>query len=377
MRIGSGLQRAQSFLVLATLLYRTSHLVVGLTGVVRSPHGRPVSWLLISAAVVCSVLAFAPARSGGWFRRPVVVADVLVVGCALPFAAYFWAGARDTPAIGWVMLLGGSSSALAAVGLSRWPAAGAIALIAVTHVIGYRVTGAGAAVVVGHTNSVLSSAAIAWVLWWYVRRQGHLLDAATEQAMAAEAERVRYAERMAHHRALHDTVLATLTTIARGGVDANSDHVRARCAREAAYLRRLIQRSEDEEGSVPGLGAALEGAVRAAEDLELKVTAQYHDLPALPREVVAALADAVGEALNNVQRHAGTGHAFLTAAGLGDGVTVRIVDQGAGFAPGDCHTAGRLGLAQSVHARMREAGGRAEVDSAPGEGTVVELLWPR
>ncbi len=377
MGIGSGLQRAQSFLLLATGLYRISHLAVGLVGLAHGRSGgRPVGWLLMATAVGCTVLVFGAARSHGWLRAPHVVADVVLVGCALPFAAYFWAGMRETPAIGWAMLLGGSSSGLAAIGLTRWPAAAAVLAIAAIHVVGYRMTGAGVAVIGAHTNAVLSSAAITWLLWRYVRRQGTLLDAANELAVTAEAGRVRYAERIAHHRALHDTVLATLTTIARGGVDANSDPVRSRCAREAAYLRRLIQRSAEEEGPAPGLAAALEGAVRAAEDLELKVTARYHDLPSVPPEVVSALADAVAEALNNVQRHARTGRAFLTAARHGDGVLVTVVDRGAGFAPGAV-AAGHVGLAQSVHARMREAGGFAEVDSAPGEGTVVELRWPR
>ncbi len=373
MRLGSGLQRAQGFMILATMLYRASHLMVGLVAVVQHQRHRPVSWLVLAAAVGCSVLVYATARSRGWFVPRLVWIDVLLTGCALPFVAYLWSGAQQPASIAWVMLLGGSASAAAAVSFGRPLVAGAVLLLVATHVVGYRMTGAGIAVVGGHVNAVVSSAVMAWVFWWYLRRQGSLLDAATEQALAAQAQQARYAERIAHHRALHDTVLATLTTIAGGGIDANTPRVRSRCAREAAYLRRLIQQHADAESN-PEVGAALEESVRSAESLDLRVTAQYCDLPTVPADVAASLAAAVSEALNNVLRHAGTGHAYLTATGDDGHVVVTVVDRGAGFDP--AVVTGGMGLRHSVHARMRTIGGVALVESAPGEGARVELRWP-
>ncbi|MFE3324309.1 sensor histidine kinase [Streptomyces sp. NPDC059176] len=374
MRSGSGLQRAQAFLVLATMLYRGSHLMVGFLAVVQHQRGRPVSWALLAAAVTSSVLVYGRARVRGWFDPRLVAADVLLTGGALPFLAYAWAGNRDAPSIAWAMLLGGSASGVAAVTFRRWTAICTVLLIATIHVAGYRMVHADMAVIAGHTNAVVSSAVLTSVFWWYLRKQGSTLDAATEHAVNAEAQRARYAERIAHHRALHDTVLATLTTIAGGGVDANSEQVRRRCGREAAYLRRLIQQTSDGESN-PEVGAALECAVRAAEDLDLKVTAQYHDLPTVPPDVATAFGDAVTEALNNVLRHAGTGHAYLTATGHDGHLAVTVVDRGAGFDPSRTRDGG-LGLRRSVHARMRDIGGSAAIDSAPGEGTCVELRWP-
>ncbi|MEG3630952.1 sensor histidine kinase [Streptomyces poriticola] len=375
--IGSGLQRARAFLILATLLYRASHLVAGLTAVARHQADRPVSWVLLATALGCSVLVHGTARARGWFDRRAVAVDVLVTGCALPFAAYAWADTRDAPSIAWVMLLGGSSTAIAAVGLRRWSAATAVLAIAGTHLVGYGMADAEVAVTVGHLNSVMSSAVIVLVFWWYLRRQGRMLDAATEQAVRAEAESARYAERIAHHRALHDTVLATLTAVAQGNVDANAPAVRRRCAREAAYLRRLVQQSADDPApGRPHVSAALESAVRDAEDLGLRVTTQYHELPAVPAGVATAFGDAVREALNNVLRHAGTGRAYLTATGDDGHLLVTVVDRGAGFDPEQPAAASGLGLRRSVRGRMRDTGGAAEVDSAPGEGTSVTLRWP-
>ncbi|MEU3946536.1 ATP-binding protein [Streptomyces sp. NPDC029526] len=551
---GSGLQRSQSFMILATGLYRASHLVVGVLAVAQHQRHSPLSWAGVTVALAVSVLLFATARSHGWFTTGPVLTDLLLIGCVLPFVVYA-GGARRPAEVAWAMLLGGSASAASAVALRRLPAvAGAVAALLATHAAGYWLTDADVAVVVAHLNAVVASAVMARVFWWYLRRQGSRLDAATAQALAAETERARYAERIAHHRALHDTVLATLTAIATGRADPAAPPVRERCAREAAYLRRLIQQQTEDEttagaparagvdlgargavtgglgvtgegpavraegpalgggeqrdggdrgderaregaaatgalctggtaqslarrDTVPGNAApgntvqedaaradlgggrrsggrqggagggsragatqaaegvaaltgkkavgqdamgqdtvgqkamgqdavgsrtpgrqagvpfpaaaaaaaeAVERAVHSAECLGLRVTAQYHGLNRLtdlPTDVATALGAALTEALNNVLRHAGTGHAYVTVTGTrnrtedgGGGVTVTAVDRGVGFDPATV-TQG-LGLRHSVTARMNEAGGAAFVDSAPGEGTRVELRWP-
>lgn len=374
--MGSGLQRARAFMILATLLYRASHLTVGVLAVAQDHRILSLHHAGLLAALGLSALGHGTALWRGWFDRRHVWADVLVTGCLLPLALCAWGGVREPASLGWAMLLGGSASATAALALERSHALTAVALLVVTHLIGYQLVGASRAILGGHVNSLLSSAAMAWVFWWYLRRQGRFLDDANARALAAEAHRARYAERLEHHRALHNTVLATLTTLATGAIDANTPEVRERCAREAAYLRRLVQQTADGDGN-QGIGAALEEAVGSVERLHLRVTAQYHDLPEVPPEVAAAFADAVTEALNNVQRHAGTGHAYLTATRAVDGregVVVTVVDRGPGFDP-ERYVPG-LGLRGSVLDRMAEVGGRAAVDTAPGEGVRVEMRWP-
>lgn len=361
-------------MVLATGLYRASHLVVGVLAVVQHQRGSALSWAGLVLALSTSLLVFGTARSAGWFATWPPLLDVVLVGCVLPFVVY--AGGAHRPAdIAWSMLLGGSASAVAAVAFAKPAAvAGAVAALVATHAAGYWPTGADVAVIAAHLNAIVSSAVLARVFWWYLRRQGGLLDAATAQALAAEAERARYAERIAHHRALHDTVLATLTAIASGRADADAPPVRERCAREAAYLRRLVLQQQAEEDRAPGTAAAVERAVRSAESLGLRVNAQYDGLVEIPAPAAAALGAAVTEALNNVLRHAGTGRAHVTVTGAAGRVVVTVVDRGVGFDP-DTVPEG-LGLRSSVGARMRESGGAADVDSAPGEGTRVELRWP-
>ncbi|WP_329575898.1 hypothetical protein OG500_02300 [Kitasatospora sp. NBC_01250] len=378
----SGLHRARSFMILATGLYRVSHLTGGFLVVAQHQRTQPAAWAILATAVTCTVMVHGGALRTGALDQRLVWLDVVVSGCLLPLAALALGGtggARDRAA--WVLLLGGSAGATAAVACSGRRLVGALLLLSFVHLSWHHLAHSTPAILGGDLNALASSAALALVFWWYLRREGRLLDAATRRALAAEAERARYAERLDHHRALHDTVLATLTVIATGGVDANATGVRERCARDAAYLRRLIQRGEEPEGPLPGLredpgiGAALERTVRSAEDLGLTVTTQYRALPELPGEVATALAAATGEALTNVIRHAGTRRAYLTATGAtGGGVRITVADQGSGFDPS--RTGAGFGLRRSVHARLREAGGMAAVDSAPGEGTCVELRWP-
>ncbi|MEV5986164.1 ATP-binding protein [Streptomyces sp. NPDC052051] len=359
-------------MLLATGLYRASHLAGG----VAAAAGGGVGLLLFGAALASSVALYLSGYRQGVFARYLLWCDVLVAGCLVPVLALLTDSAPIAQPSSWVMLLGSSATAAAAAGGEQRAAVGAVGLVMAVHTACCVQAGT-ARSLGGHLVSLVSSAVLAHVFWHYLYRQGVLLDEAQERAVRAEAARARRAERTAQHRALHDTVLATLTAIAQQRVDPTAAPFRERCAREASYLRRLIQRSDEEDGQGGDIaaGEALEQAVSAAEGIGLTVSARYHALPALPAPVARSLAAAVTEALNNVRHHAGTSTAHLTATGRGGGITVTVVDDGCGFDLGPTAAKG-TGLRQSIHTRMREIGGTAEVDSAPGEGTLVELRWP-
>ncbi|GLX23535.1 sensor histidine kinase [Streptomyces lavendulae] len=372
----------------ATALFRLAHLIAA-AGVVLEDRvdGRSVALLACVCAV--SVVLYVPALVRGWFSAAGVWADVLVTGCALPWVAVAVIGEGDAVAPhGWLMVQSLSTAATAVVAFRWRGAALAVALLLATspavHAVLPEPDPSG---VLDHFSAIATCVALAGGGWWYTRRQGLLLDAAHGRAVALEAARARQAERTAHHAALHDTVLATLTTIGAGRVDANAPAVRERCAREAAYLRRLVESEEGHDlphGPPPsgaaGARAALEEALHRAEALGLTLKAQFHAVPELPREVCDALAAAVSEALNNVSRHAGTDTARVTVVGgTGGGVEVTVADRGIGFdvsGPGGSGSGGGTGLRRSVRGRLAAVGGVAFVDSHPGEGTVVELRWP-
>lgn len=99
--------------------------------------------------------------------------------------------------------------------------------------------------------------------------------------------------------------------------------------------------------------------------------------PAAAREVAAA----VGAALDNVRRHAGSGaRAWILVEDEPGEIVVTVRDDGPGIPEGRLAQAegeGRLGVALSIRGRLRDLGGSAEIVSVPGQGTEVELKVPK
>jgi signal transduction histidine kinase len=271
-----------------------------------------------------------------------------------------------------------AAATLAGAALSYRGAAGAVLILSVARIVGTELADVDWSNVFYRINSYIWWAAVAWALMRFLRVQVARAERATARLVDVEAgraaERARLAERWAQRRRLHDTVLATLTAIARGGLDHRRDEVRQRCAREAEYVRRLVRTEDDERPT--DLGAALGRVIEDAEALGLGVRFAGDKLTRdPPHDVVTALSEAVREALNNVARHSGGTTAWVTVTVESDVYSVRIVDRG----PGLGGTAGGgpgLGIRESIVERMRAVGGRGQVDVVAGQGAYVELTWP-
>jgi signal transduction histidine kinase len=78
----------------------------------------------------------------------------------------------------------------------------------------------------------------------------------------------------------------------------------------------------------------------------------------------------VQEALHNVAKHSKANHARVSLRGSAREVEITVEDQGIGFDPSVVRTKSGLGLA-SIEERVRKAGGRCFIRSAPGLGTEV------
>jgi signal transduction histidine kinase len=210
-----------------------------------------------------------------------------------------------------------------------------------------------------------------WVLG-QARDRDRLESEITRMRSLLEREADQAAERARQYRMLHDTVLSTLATLARGGIDANDPAVRRRCAADADYLRSVIA-----DGSGSRLRGALATVARSQAALGLRVHLHCDHVSAdLPGPVIGALVAATREALNNVLAHAGVDQAWVTVLSTGageiSGITVTITDRGRGFDPA---RTGGSGIAESIRARIHAVGGTARIDSAPGQGAMVTLTW--
>jgi signal transduction histidine kinase len=223
-------------------------------------------------------------------------------------------------------------------------------------------------------------------------------DEAVDEAAQAASEQYavlsRNIERREHERLLHDTVLNTLTALARASVD-DVAGVASRCRRDVALIEEALG---DPDGTAAGAGrpaSDLVGQVRSvvAElrgrgltvhiDIVDEVDEVDEGASAVPVRVTVAISNATREALSNVAAHAGTGEAWVAVrlmpqpgdAAIPCRLQVIVRDRGAGFDPARVNQ-GRLGLRRSIAERAADCGGRATIWSAPGEGTVVSLSWP-
>ena len=272
---------------------------------------------------------------------------------------------------------------------------------------------------------------VAWLGYRMLRQRAALADAALAEADADEhavyVALSRTAERREHERLLHDTVLNTLTALARRAAgETDAREVIGRCQHDVALMEYVLGGSDVDPpagGAVGGLLVALEATVAEARarglEVHVNVTAPAGVALAIPVPAVVALARAARESLDNVVRHARTHEAWLTvhlrqpdpgpegadapagAAGAAGAegaagpagveapegregpegpegrtaILVTIRDCGVGFEPGRTGT-DRLGVRRSIIERIADSGGYASVQSAPGAGTTVTMCWP-
>ena len=171
---------------------------------------------------------------------------------------------------------------------------------------------------------------------------------------------------------LHDSVLQTLALIQKSAHDGPTV---ARLARaQERDLRAWLFAGDTTDA------ATVSGALRA-------VTAELEDAHGISVDVVVVgecpmteglrpLVAATREAVTNAAKHAGTGRVDVYAEVGPEVVEVFVRDRGAGFDL-DAVPEDRQGVRGSIVDRMTRHGGRAEVRTAPGEGTEVRLAMPR
>jgi signal transduction histidine kinase len=223
--------------------------------------------------------------------------------------------------------------------------------------------------------------AVHWCGRTMLSRQAARADAGLAAASAEAREQYvilsRNLERREHDRLLHDTVLNTLTAVARTGP---AGGVAGRCRQDLGLLQQALREPADlpSHGGLPwhDLLARLGEVAGGMRGRGLAVHFEPGEATApVPVAVAEAITHATREALANVAAHAGTSEAWVTVGAGPTGLQVTIQDAGCGFDPGQVGPA-RFGVRRSIGERVADCGGTAVVRSAPGAGTVVSLHWP-
>jgi signal transduction histidine kinase len=190
--------------------------------------------------------------------------------------------------------------------------------------------------------------------------------------VAERNERIRLAERAAMAARIHDSVLQTLALVQRDADD--GPRVRALARRQERELRRwLYGRGYDGSATVAD---ALADAVADVEEAHLTRIELATSGDAPLDDALGELVLATREAMVNAAKHARSDDISVYAEVEAASVSIFVRDRGVGFDPGTV-APGRRGIADSIAARLRRAGGSATITSSPGTGTEVELTMPR
>lgn len=201
---------------------------------------------------------------------------------------------------------------------------------------------------------------------------------------AAEEERRRIARELHDDTAQRLAGLLIRLRLARqaedeGERDEMLEQVREEVLASAEAIRRVARGLRPPALQDAGLGTAIRGHVRErleASSLEAKVEIDPVG-DRLAGEAMLAVYRIVQEALSNVLRHAGAEEVRIRVRGVDGQVVAEVVDDGSGFDVPESVEGidGGLGLV-GMQERAALAGGRLEIESAPGRGTTVRVLVP-
>ncbi len=221
------------------------------------------------------------------------------------------------------------------------------------------------------------------------------LEATRAELAAAEREAGTLGERQRLAREIHDTlaqgVISVVTLLE--ATEAELDPGQAVARRHLDHALRTARDTLDEarrfvwalQPDALERGSLAEALRRLADTLadETGMTTRFlvsgpsQPLP-VPAEI--ALLRAAQEGTANIRRHAEAHEAVLTLSYLEDRVILDVRDDGRGFDPavaddGRNEVGGGLGL-RGLEARLVLLGGGLEVESTPGEGTVLVAQVP-
>ncbi len=218
--------------------------------------------------------------------------------------------------------------------------------------------------------------------------------AASLQALSRRLVEAEEAERRRIAGELHDRVGQNLSAlninldIVLGalGEEAPMD-VRVRLRDSLALVDGTLQSIENVMADLRpplleeyGLGAALgwyaeEFCKRTGIDIDFQDEAREKNR-GLRSDAAVALFRIAQEALNNVAKHANARRVRITVSASGEEMAVEVGDDGAGFDPLAAEArASRWGMT-TMRERAEAVGGRVEITSAPGHGTVLRATVP-
>jgi signal transduction histidine kinase len=187
------------------------------------------------------------------------------------------------------------------------------------------------------------------------------------------AARARAEERATVASHLHDSVLQALTLIYKRADDPRA--VRSLTRHADRELRAWLYGEQPDEND--DFAAAAKAVAEEVED-RFDITVEVSTVGTCRLdEPSRAVVGAAREALINAAKHAKVRHVSIFAEVTAEDIHALVRDRGCGFDPSLRSGTDRRGITDSIERRIQAQGGSAQVRSALGAGTEVELRMPR
>ena len=226
----------------------------------------------------------------------------------------------------------------------------------------------------GSVQYVIVGAVVGWAFQELrVREQMRLVAeeerARAEQELAEEQRKfARLQDRSVIARQLHDSVLQTLKLISASADEPAEVRYLARV--QERELRRTINEYQSPfedsfRARLLDARAEIEDRYRVKIEQVVKGDAEMDDR-------FGAVVSAASEAMNNAARHSGAHTIDLFAQIISGRLEVNVRDRGIGFDPAMAAT----GINGSIRGRVEAVGGTAEIKTAPGHGTEIQIILP-
>jgi hypothetical protein len=287
----------------------------------------------------------------------------------------------------WLWYLCTLATAAAAVALPTWAATVYLFLAPLAYAV-IRITPSGGAArwdaaLLDAVYAIILGGAVL-ILMTLLRSAAASVDAAQTTALARYSHAVRQhateVERVQVDSIVHDSVLTTLLSAA-SAYDPDSEALAGRMAASAiGHLKDAAAASPDGEATVPPsqVASRIVGATSTL-SAPFDVRGVADDPRGIPVQAADAVYSAAVQAMVNSLQHAGnapsTERWLSVASTESGGLEVHVGDTGTGFDPSAVQI-GRLGLRVSIVERVTNAGGKVHIDSKPGQGTVITIVWP-
>ncbi|MEU1980234.1 ATP-binding protein [Nocardia sp. NPDC019395] len=383
----------------ADRVVRRFGLVIGLVGtiaavlelpeIVVQHRPIPLIWTLITVPIafgMLPVLAVVSLVAGPRLVRPVAGAAALGYLAAMALVMPYYYEIVEAPGLIWAHRLVMIGVLAAALAWRPWLAGVYLIVTAATPGVALYLM-FDETTVLSAIDSFARQAGLCLLFLWcvvYARAAGVRVDResaiAGERAAAVAGTAARERERARFAVLIHDAVLSTLLDASRSG---NTSPVLREQARRTLDQLDATRISDTDLGLLDANSAI--GFLRAAlhevnSGIELTVHRDGNESELrMPPAAAGSLAAALGEAARNSLRHAVVPGRMVrrevtVTVGAG-GLLVVLRDDGAGFERSSV-PADRLGISASILGRMRQLpGGAGFVESAPGQGTTVTLMW--